>query len=61
MASVSTRSEFKKEYMTGYTGHVPTKVDLFGATSGIIQRQILVTKGKSSVYDPPTGEFRTLS
>ena len=32
---------FNKEYMPGYTGHVPTKVDQFGMTAGDVNRVIL--------------------
>jgi hypothetical protein len=32
---------FNKEYMPGYTGHVPTKVDRFGMTAGDVNRIIL--------------------
>jgi hypothetical protein len=60
MTTVVTPSNFKKEYMTGYTGHVPTKADFFGASAGNIQRQILDNKGRSSVYDQTPQEFHTL-
>lgn len=36
MTTIATPADFKKEYMTGYTGHVPTKADLFGASVGNI-------------------------
>jgi hypothetical protein len=32
---------FNKEYMPGYTGHVPTKVDQFGMTAGDVNRSII--------------------
>lgn len=32
---------FNKEYMPGYTGHVPMKVDQFGMTAGEVNRQII--------------------
>lgn len=60
MTSVSTASDFKKEYMTGYTGHVPTKADMFGASAGNIQRQILENKGRSQAYYSTTSDFKTL-
>jgi hypothetical protein len=34
--------------MPGYTGHVPTKVDRFGATAGQIKKEILADMGKHS-------------
>lgn len=36
MSKIATASDYKKEYMTGYTGHVPSKCDLFGASAGNI-------------------------
>lgn len=38
---------FNKEYMPGYTGHVPTKVDQFGMTAGDVNRTIL------EAFNPP--------
>ncbi len=32
---------FNKEYMPGYTGHVPTKVDQCGMTAGDVNRTII--------------------
>jgi hypothetical protein len=29
---------FKKHYLPGYTGHVPTKFELFGMTTGEINK-----------------------
>lgn len=29
---------FNKEYLPGYTGHVPTKNEMFGMTAGDINR-----------------------
>jgi hypothetical protein len=60
MTRVATASDFKKEYMTGYTGHVPTKADLFGASAGNIQKEILANKGKSQVYNSTKDGFKTL-
>lgn len=39
--SVKDRSEFKKLYLPGYTGHVPSKNDMFGMTAGDINRKIV--------------------
>lgn len=36
-----SQMNFNKEYMPGYTGHVPTKVDQFGMTAGDVNRVIL--------------------
>jgi hypothetical protein len=33
--------EFRKEYLPGYTGHVPKRDHLFGMTAGEINRQII--------------------
>ena len=32
---------FKKEYLPGYTGHVPKKNDVFGMTAGEVNRTII--------------------
>ena len=32
---------FNKEYMPGYTGHLPMKVDQFDITTGEVNRQII--------------------
>ncbi len=34
MTTLVTGSPYKKEYLPGYTGHVPSKMERFGATSG---------------------------
>ena len=36
-----SQMHFNKEYMPGYTGHVPTKVDRFGMTAGDVNRIIV--------------------
>jgi hypothetical protein len=36
---------FKKEYLPGYTGHVPQKNELFGMTAGTINKQIIQSGG----------------
>ena len=41
-----TLTDFTKEYMPGYTGHVPTKNERFGNTAGMIQTDILKDKGR---------------
>jgi hypothetical protein len=45
---------FNKEYLPGYTGHVPTKNDMFGMTAGDINRQI-VTNGGHTAFSMPVG------
>jgi hypothetical protein len=45
---------FNKEYLPGYTGHVPTKNDMFGMTAGDINRQIVVNGGHVG-YPTPLG------
>jgi hypothetical protein len=45
MTELATPSVFKKDYMPGYTGHVPTKADRFGASQGQIKREILNDRG----------------
>jgi len=47
MTERSVRSDYQKHYMTGYTGHVPTKNERFGHTSGHIQAHILDARGLS--------------
>lgn len=32
--------DFRKEYLPGYTGHVPKKNEIFGCTTGDINRII---------------------
>ena len=34
MTELATASEYAKEYLPGYTGHVPSKQERFGATAG---------------------------
>jgi hypothetical protein len=42
---------YSKEYLPGYTGHVPKKNDIYGCTTGDVNR-ILTGKGyKPSNYD----------
>jgi hypothetical protein len=33
--------DFKKEYLPGYTGHVPKKMEVFGLTAGETNRIII--------------------
>lgn len=45
---------FKKEYLPGYTGHVPAKNDMFGMTAGDINR-IIIDAGASATRVYPKG------
>ena len=42
-----TRS-WAREYLPGYTGHVPLKNDLFGKTAGMINREICEAGGNEN-------------
>jgi len=42
---------YKKEYLPGYTGHVPKKNDIYGCTAGDINRIITGTGYKPSNHD----------
>jgi len=37
-----------REYLPGYTGHVPLKNDLFGKTAGTINKEINVSGGNET-------------
>ena len=47
MTNVFTNRGFNKEYLPGYTGHVPSKNNLFGLTAGSINQAIIETDGKA--------------
>lgn len=49
MTTLATPSEYTKEYLPGYTGHVPSKNERFGNTAGQIKRDILMDKGKHPI------------
>jgi len=49
MTELVTASEYQKEYLPGYTGHVPSKNERFGATAGQIKREILMDSGKHPI------------
>jgi hypothetical protein len=38
LLSAKDQNAFKKEYLPGYTGHVPQKNELFAMTAGDINR-----------------------
>jgi len=42
---------YKKEYLPGYTGHVPNKNEIYGLTAGDINKIITKTAYKPSNYD----------
>ena len=45
MTELATPSDYNKEYLPGYTGHVPSKNERFGSTAGQIKREILFDEG----------------
>ena len=45
MTTLAKPSEYHKEYLPGYTGHVPSKNERYGGTAGQIQREILHDRG----------------
>lgn len=49
MSELTTPSDYVKEYLPGYTGHVPSKNERFGATAGQIKREILEDAGKHPI------------
>ena len=42
---------YKKEYLPGYTGHVPKKNEIYGLTAGDINKIITKIAYKPSNYD----------
>ena len=53
---------FSKEYMPGYTGHVPTKVDQFGMTAGDVNKTIIdfFTPGSNRMNKSPKSPAMSL-
>jgi len=49
MTELATPSLYSKEYLPGYTGHVPSKNERFGSTIGQIKREILTDSGKHPI------------
>ena len=45
MSQLASPRPYKKEYLPGYTGHVPSKNERFGSTAGQIKREILSDEG----------------
>lgn len=52
--SVTENKQFRKEYLSGYTGHVPSKMDAFGMTSGDVNKAIIDAGGRSSIDCMPS-------
>lgn len=48
---------FNKEYLPGYTGHVPTKNEMFGMTAGEINKQIVYNGGHIGFPIPSGSTF----
>jgi len=49
MASPSKNAPFRKEYLPGYTGFVPTRSERFGMTSGDVNKVIVKEEGNTSL------------
>jgi hypothetical protein len=49
--TTKTFIKYDKEYLPGYTGHVPKKNEVFGCTAGDINQIITKTGQKPSEYD----------
>ena len=49
MTTLATPSDYKKDFLPGYTGHVPSKNERYGATNGQIKREVLGDRGKHPV------------
>lgn len=49
--TTETFINYNKNYLPGYTGHVPKKNEIYGCTSGDINRIITKTGQKPSEYD----------
>ena len=41
---------YRKEFLPGYTGHVPHKNDLFGVTEGDANKILISPKGKDKFF-----------
>ena len=52
--STETFIDYKKNYLPGYTGHVPKKNEVFGCTAGDINRLLTKEEQKPSKYDIDT-------
>lgn len=52
--SKETFIEYNKNYLPGYTGHVPIKNEIFGCTAGDINKLVTKEAHKPSEYDIDT-------
>jgi hypothetical protein len=50
MTQLVKPSEFKREYTTGYSGFVPSRVERFGSSNGVIMKEIVRDGGRSPDY-----------
>lgn len=57
----TTEIDYKKEYLPGYTGHVPKKMEIFACTSGETNRIIVETARRSLAgnLDPRESAYMT--
>jgi hypothetical protein len=49
--TTETFIDYSKNYLPGYTGHVPKKNEIFGSTAGQINKIITKTGEPNSKYD----------
>jgi hypothetical protein len=49
--TTETFIDYNKNYLPGYTGHVPKKNEIFGCTAGSINKIITKTAVTNSKYD----------
>ncbi len=52
LSNMKDSTVYKKEYLPGYTGFVPSKNDMFGMTAGDINRRIVENGGSASMNYP---------
>lgn len=52
--STKTFINYEKNYLPGYTGHVPKKNEIFGCTAGDINKLLTGGEQKPSSYDIDT-------
>lgn len=48
---MATEIDYKKEYLPGYTGHVPKKMEVFACTAGETNR-IIINQSRKVSLDP---------
>ena len=54
MTSLATASDFQKDFLPGYTGHVPSKNERFGATTEILRETSSSTMANIQSHYPLT-------